>query len=229
MKPYRAAIHVSLAVIALVLFFGASKGYSGQQEGKAVRFRWAFAATKKGEHDSRVIPITHEITLKKGDQLKMLVELEARCFVYVIYQNPQDGLYMLFPYDLKQFDAKAYELGKPYYIPQGDGWFELDEHTGQEVFYLLASAQQLVDLEELFERYRCSEQCEKQVLGERILKRIHEEKRSHRRLTTTAERPLTIGGSVRGSGTAALPDIATIATEIEADTFFSRTFTIDHR
>ena len=49
---------------------------------------------------------------------------------------------------------------------------------------------------------------------------------------TIAEKPLTIGGNIRGTEkveSARRPDVATIATQISANNFYSKTITIDHQ
>ena len=67
---------------------------------------------------------------------------------------------MLFPYSLNQF-ATDYLLSKEYYIPQGNFVFELDDTGGYEKFYLIASAQRLQELENLFGSYESAEDFKK--------------------------------------------------------------------
>ena len=161
----------------------------------------------------------------------MLVELQKKCFVYVIYHTRQDDVHLLFPYNIQQF-ATEYTLFKKYYIPQGNMWFELDENIGSETFYLLASAQRLIKLEALFKTHSSADPVRKHQLAKQILAEIRKIKRRYRTLTTIAERPVPIGGSVRGitkEEKTRCPDIDPIAAEVSAYTFYSRTFTIDHR
>jgi hypothetical protein len=198
---------------------------------KDVLFRWAFGAMVGAEGDRRLVAITRDTTLKTGDKLKMLIELQNRCFIYLFYRTGEDELYLLFPYEPDQFE-KDYGTLKKYYIPQGDMWFELDEKQGLETFYLLASAERLTELENLYGEYVAAEASRKKELGKQILKKIRAIKKQNRKLTTTAERPVPIGGNLRGAGKgsqARLPDIDPIAAEVSASHFYSRTFTIDHR
>jgi hypothetical protein len=179
--------------------------------------------------DQKLISVSHDTALKTGDQLKMFVQLQKRCFVYVIYCDTQNEINMLFPTDP---DPAKYRIREKYYIPPGDSWFTLDEHTGKETFYLLASVQRLFDLEVLYERYSSSTPRTKQRLANQILAKIKEIKKKHRTLTVVAERPVRLGGTLRSTGkkkSQALPKIDSIAVEISADQFYSRTFTIDHR
>ena len=203
-----------------------------EKEGeKNVCFRWAFGAMVGPEDDRRLVAITDDTTLKTGNKLKLLVEPQNKCFVYLIYHSGQDDVLMLFPYDLDQF-SKDYQTSKKYFIPQGTMWFELDEKVGLENFYLLASATRLVELEALFEKHKSEGAIGKQKRAKQILTQIHKIKRRYGKLTTDAERPVSIGGSVRGSKKVkelALPDFYTTATEVSAHNFYSRTFTIEHQ
>lgn len=198
---------------------------------KDILFRWAFGAVVGPEGDQRMVAITRDTVLKTGDKLKMLVELKNQCFVYLFYRTGKDELYLLFPYALDQFE-RDYEISKKYYIPEGDMWFELDENQGLETFYLLASNKRLTELENLYKEYAAAEGAGKAEIGKQILKKIRAVKKKNRKLTTTAERPVPIGGNLRGAGKgsqSSLPDIDPIAAEVSAGNFYSRTFTIDHR
>ncbi len=69
-------------------------------------------------------------------------------------------------------------------------------------------------------------------IAEKILKKIRQIKKKHRKFATSAERPIPIGGNLRGIKTepgARPPDIDSIAAEVSSTHFYSRTFTIDHR
>jgi hypothetical protein len=231
MKYFRLPWLSILLITFCFLLFWSSGAAAEQKEENNVCFCWAFGAMVGSENDRRLVAITRDTTLKTGDQIKLLVELKKKCFVYLIYHSGQNELHMLFPYELPEF-SKDPETRKKYYIPQGTKWFELDEKTGLETFYLLASAERLSGLEELMKKYICASQSDKQRLVKEVLAEIQKTKRRHRTLTAPAERPVSIGGSVRGIGKekkSSLPDIDPIAEEVSAINFYSRTFTIDHR
>src|SRR5512142_1619691 len=107
----------------LCLFMLAAVGVGSLGSGPAaadqgemnIRFRWAFGALAGGEQ--KVTSLGEKATLRTGDKLKMMVDLQSRCFVYVFYQNAQGEMAMLFPYTLEQF-SKDYATGKRYGIPQ---------------------------------------------------------------------------------------------------------------
>jgi hypothetical protein len=65
-----------------------------------------------------------------------------------------------------------------------------------------------------------------------ILDEIKGLRQKHRQLSAPAEKPVRIGGSVRGqlpSGAPVVPDVTPLAAEVTAPGFYSRTFSIDHR
>ena len=128
--------------------------------------------------------------------------------------------------------SPEYTAAGNHYIPADDQWFELDEHTGEERFYLLASVKRLTDLEALVNGYESADNVKKPPLTEKILAEIRKLRKQHLKFKTYAERPVNIIGNLRGTEkaeTAEARDIAKYALEISADTFYSRTFTIDHQ
>jgi hypothetical protein len=198
---------------------------AGSQAGEAnVRFRWAFGALTGAGKDRRLVAVTRDTTLKTGDELKMLVDLQSACFVYVIYYSAQGEVNLLFPGEVRQ-TAPASRTPVTYHIPEGEAWFRLDEHVGRETFYLLASARRLNDLETLLTAYQSADASKKSELADRVVAHVREVRRQHQRLATAAERPASIAGNVRG----VTPDLGQVAVEISAMDFYGKTFTIDHR
>jgi len=224
-------------LLALVVF-GAACGWgfhpgsvSAAQGDGDIAFRWAFGVLPGNEDNPKLEAITADRTLKTGDRLKMMVELQKECFVYVIYYGPQDQVKLLFPYRLSEL-ASDYQVGKRYYIPQGAAWFELDQQVGAEAFHVVASSQRLAGLEATLSEYERAEGGAKVGLAKRVLAEIREVRRQSRDLTTTAERPINIGGNVRGLDRPVGdegPDVAAIAQEIVGKGSYCRTFTIEHR
>lgn len=218
--------------ISLFSLFSAREDVIAEQKGEdAVSFRWAFGAVVGSTDDRRLVAITRDTVLKTGDRLKLLLQLKNRCFVYLFYRTAEDDIHLLFPYELQQFDTN-YKTGEKYYIPKGETWFELDKNVGLETFYLLASAKRLHQLEALYTKYDSVAGEEKKKLAKQLLDEIRKIKRKHREFATPAERPIAIGGNVRGAyqdEKSPFPDIDPIASEVSASNFYSKTFTIDHK
>jgi hypothetical protein len=231
MKYLKLAFPVFSLVAFCLLLSLSPKANAEQKEDKGVVFRWAFGAMVGPENDRELVAITRDTELKTGDQIKMYLELEKKCFVYVFYRGSQDEVQMIFPYSPRQFDTD-YKTSTKYYIPQDKKWFKMDENGGTELFYLLASTKRLTELETVYSKYGSADPGQKQALAKQVLAKIREIKKRHRKFAAVAERPVAIGGNVRGinvGGAVPCFDVATLAVEISATNFFSRTFTIDHK
>ena len=73
---------------------------------------------------------------------------------------------------------------------------------------------------------------EAQSSADAIQNEIKHLRQQYKQLTAPAEKPVRIGGSVRGqlpSGAPVAPDVTPLAVEVTAPGFYSRTFSIDHR
>ena len=98
-------------------------------EEKHVRFRWAFGALVMSEKTPRFISVERNTVLKSGDQLKVFLELQEKCYVYLVYHSAQGAIRLLFPSNVDELPG-GFEAKKYCYIPEGERWFELDDHTG---------------------------------------------------------------------------------------------------
>ncbi|MEJ2167444.1 MAG: DUF4384 domain-containing protein [Deltaproteobacteria bacterium] len=195
-----------------------------------LKFQWAFGALKKA-NGSKFEAVRRDTVLKTGDQIKFFLNVNQDCFIYLIYRSSQGELSVLFPQRFRLKGAE-YTVSGDHYIPRGDQWFELDEHTGEERFYLLASVERLLELETFINAYESADAAKKQPLAKKILAEIRKLRKQHLKFKTYAERPVNIIGNLRGTDkteTSGARDIAKFAVEISADTFYSRTFTIDHQ
>ena len=230
MNRFRFALLTVL--LAFFLLPVTSHIFAEQGGPEKVRFRWAMVALKKQNGAEKLVKVTRNTTLKSGDQLKIYLELETKCFVYVFYHGSRDELHLLFPYDTEVF-ATDYEIAKKYYIPQGKYWLELDENTGLEKFILLASAQRLSGLETLYGQYvAAANSTEQKELARKVLNEIKSLKRQQARLSITPEKPTQIAGTVRGidkDKERIQSDLSSMAIEVSATDLYSRTLTIDHQ
>ena len=204
---------------------------AGEKNSKKIVFQWAFCALPKADAGAQPTVITRDTALKSGDQIKFFVKLEPSVYLYLIYRSSQGEISVLFPYRFNQLEDNNTLSGK-HYIPQGSQWFELDDYTGEEKFYLLAAASRLFELEALINQYESADKAKKPGLAEKITSQIRNLRKRHLKFKTYAEKPVTIIGSLRGTEKSTTPhtrDIADFAVEISTTTFFSRTYTIDHQ
>ena len=195
-------------------------------------FSWAFGAIVGSEGKRQFIQINRDTELNSGDQLKMLLKLKKKCFVYIYYHSSQGELYMLFPYNLSQFSSD-YEVSKDYYIPKGNFVLELDEIIGKEKIYLIASNRRIPELENLYTSYNSAESSKKPELIKQIILELRKLRKRHKKFTIEAERPVTSIGSIRGpvikKEAGKFTDLKKNVVEFNANNFFARTFTIDHK
>ncbi|NTV42674.1 MAG: DUF4384 domain-containing protein [Syntrophobacteraceae bacterium] len=196
-----------------------------------VGFRWALGALVERDGESRLESVTHDASLRSGERFKMMIELQKPCFVYVIHHSAQGQIALLFPYSMTQFETD-YRVGRKYSVPEGDAWFELDEHPGKETLYLLAAPERLKELEGLLSRYASAEASAGEELQKQILETIRGLRKQHRELAAPAERPVTIGGTVRElmvPEAPGRPKLDSIAVDIRSGGTLVRTFTIEHK
>ena len=225
-----------MSVLALVAMIGlqASDKPGERQEGvqqskENVVFRWGFGALVGPKHE--FVSITRDTSLSSGEEVKLVIELRSDCFVYLIHHSSSGQISLLFPYSLRQF-AADYKPEKNYYVPKGREWFRLDTVKGRETFYLVASSERLLDLETELSNYEAAKPDGKGKIASQIVDEIRNIRKRFRTLATFAERPVAIGGNIRGMeklDESKRPDVSSIATEVSAQNFYAKTITIDHR
>lgn len=232
MKAIGRILLIIFITACMAVFFSSQIAVAAESsdEKENVRIHWAFGALTGPESKRELISINKDTTLKTGDQFKMMVELKSTCFVYLIYHGSNNEIQLLFPNDLEQFN-RNYHVAEKYFIPQKDLWFALDEHTGQETFYLLVSKTRLFELEHLLQQYQSSGSAKKPEAVLEVIEQIKKIRRQHQSFAAKAERPISIGGSVRGvkEQKSSKQDVATLAVEISETEFYGRTFTIEHK
>ena len=188
-----------------------------------VRFRWAFGVSTGAGGARKFVPVTGEdVILRSGDEIKMFVAPDCKCFIYVLHQDQAGQFAVLYPSN-GAFPASPPTA--PSYIPEGGGWLQVDDAKGTERIYLLASTTRLTSLEQMLAAAAAKGPSPtQQIVGE--LARLQKSTVAR----NWSERPVTMGGQVRGKPDPAHPDIATSATVITGTApFFSRVFIIDHR
>lgn len=196
-----------------------------------LQFLFAFGAVTGPEGRQKLIAVQNETMLRSGDRLKIFIEPKSPTHVYLLHLSADSEIVFLYP---GEGQSASILPGAELYIPDASRWFQLDTHTGQEKFYFLVSAQPLHRLEDLYARHvALKEKSELQASTDSILNEIKQLRTKHRDLSAPAEKPVRIGGSVRGQKTKDAPilgDVSALASEISAPGgFYGRIFTIDHR
>jgi len=231
MRNFMGSLFRRIAVLLAVIFIASAVAYAQTPSGKSdIGFFYAFGAYVGPQGKGKVVSVQDETSLRAGDRLKLFFEPRGDLHFYLLHISSQGELTPLFPAAAQPAKVAA---GTQLFIPAGNNWFELDAHPGQEKFFLIATAERLDRLEQLCARYTSlKDKAEAQSSTDAILDEIKRLRQKHRQLSAPAEKPVRIGGSVRGqqpSSSAAVPDITPLATEVTAPGFYSRTFSIDHR
>ena len=196
-----------------------------------IDFLWSFGALIGS--DKNLVSISHDTTLKSGEEIKMMVQLNKESFIYVLHYDSQGGIDLLFPYELSQFQSDDYTLQKNYYIRKGRTWMVLDKNPGKEVFFVIASVERQLDLErKITECLTAPDDAKKQSLADNVVTEIRNLRKQYTSFTALAEKPIPIGGNIRdikNTQETRKIDVADIAIDIMAKNFYSKTITIDHQ
>jgi hypothetical protein len=215
------------SVIGLLIHYGLAATQAAENN---ISFLWGFfARTSTG--DIQPMAIMQDTIRRTGDQFKMIVQLQKPCFVYVLHssknrEGAEGDVTLLFPYDKPPF-ATDYRVGKRYNLPPNEAWYSLSPPAGRETIYLLASTQRLSDLEALLEASAAASPVQRPPLTARILAEIRAP-RQMRPSPTPGEKPVRIGGSVRGAPGGLNWEDFDVAVAISAQHFYSKTFTLEH-
>ena len=192
-----------------------------------VQFRLAVGAVDPDDAPKTLINLLTTgppTVLHSGDLVKLYLVPQTASYIYMLFESAQQELTLLFP-AAARLDAPA-TAGSATYIPAGTGWLELDKNPGLETVHVIASSTPLPSLTALLRASEAAVPAQKVAASASALEEIRRLKRE-RMMARVAERPITIAGQTRG--VARLPDVATIATEISAGDFYTRTVEIDHR
>jgi len=214
-----------LFLLTLLLVTGVSETVANDNQ---VKFLWALVARQGQQSTGTLTAINKEIRLQSGDHFKMLVEYQSPCSIYVLFKSADGEIALLYPPQLGTQQLSA--LKQQHYIPPGEDWFTLDENIGRERLFLLASKQPLKRVEELIKAYQTAPAEMKSSVADELFNSIKQLRKQHTQLSSSAERPVIIGGTFRGIKKKETSDqtLSTLATIIRVDEFFYKSFTIDH-
>jgi len=186
-----------------------------------VQLRWALGARDAEGADVRAI--TEDTELPTGTQLKFFVEPLAPGAMYLILLDSSDDLHVLY-----RVWTPSGEDGGRSYIPPGPQWFAVDEHSGMETFFLIASSERLTDLDRLLDEYEAADAARRETLGPEVVAEIRKQHKAHRDFSRPVSKPVMIGGRTRGTTVVDETAIDYLATEVTAEQFYAKTISIGH-
>jgi len=215
-----------ICVFLLVIF--SFQVFFGEEENKII-FKWAFIKKSNGSAES--IDFTKDVSFKKEEKLKIIINPVKNAFVYLFYIDNKNEISLVFP---ESFD-KEYKLGKTYKIPENETeWLSFDEEHGLDKFYLIASYTKQAKLENLTKEFiKISENKKSSPdsinsAKKNLLDEILSLRTAYSKFTVFAEKPTSIAGTSRGAPNKSEKENKEILTLVEADKFYAKILRINH-
>jgi hypothetical protein len=204
-------------LVALVLLLPAALVPADEQD---LQFDWAFMKQTPGGA-SHSVDFSERLAISTGDLFKISIKPLRNAYIYLYLQDAKGDLQLLFPEQFTDFEGARY-MDEQFFVPHGRAWFTLDSEKGAERFHLLASASRLSRLESLTLAFQEAARGKNGADAQRqaVLDEITQLRRTHSRLTTAAEKPVTIAGGTRGAAIEGM--------RIEAAGFYTRTLRLEH-
>ena len=94
------------------------------------------------------IIVSEGSVLRSGDNFQVHLESNRPAYVYILLYDSQSKAGQIFP-DPKINQSGSVDGGRKVVVPARDLWFWLDEHTGTETIYVLASEKPMTDIRSL--------------------------------------------------------------------------------
>jgi len=127
------------------------EGLTKESTGEAITLRTSIVGEHKVGEEWFPVDVKEGASLQSGDGLKIRFQTDKDAYVYVLLLDSRGKGSVLFPSE-EIATSNEVQAGKSYLIPPEDLWFYLDEHTGIETIYVLASLHPMPDIEELVSR-----------------------------------------------------------------------------
>lgn len=223
------SLSMLFASIALVILTLTAFRTAAEETSKSViEIRLVMAGITQDTDPSCPFRLSPEAILRTGDKIKMYLKAGSKCSFYFFHNNQDGILSLLYP---DSFPSEALTKGTRLIVPQGDQWFELDEQTGTETFHVLVSPTPLRSIETLYHDYE-QHAHEYQYPATRLLSAIERLRKNQHPLTSKAERPISVGGTIRGEDKklrVTMEDhLDQLAEDISITSVFCRTYKIEH-
>lgn len=118
-------------------------------------------------------PQDERVTLTADDNYRLLIQPDGDRYVYA-YQLDSDGeLMRLFPNSDYNPAQNPLKNEREYYLPSEPNWLYLDGNPGEERIYVVASAQPMSELDDLYNQYdKTKDKLERQEILSRLIKEM---------------------------------------------------------
>jgi hypothetical protein len=98
-------------------------------------------------------PVEEKVTLTADDSYRLVMQTAGERYVYVYQLDSRGRLMNLFPNNVYSSIQNPLDQEQIYHVPSDPDWFHLGEKKGEEQIYVVASAQPMRELEELYTQY----------------------------------------------------------------------------
>ncbi len=117
------------------------------------------------------IIVSEGSVLRSGDNFQVHLESNRPAYVYILMYDSQSKAGQIFP-DPKINQSGSVDGGRKVVVPARDLWFWLDEHTGTETIYVLASEKPMTDIRGLLAQMEGGSEAGQKRAAQEIKERI---------------------------------------------------------
>ena len=133
-------------------------------------------AQRQTERGWEAVMVPEAGALYSNDNIKLFFRTNEDCYVYVLLFGSSGEAQQLFPHPQVNLSNRA-EAKRDYYVPPGENWFWLDEKTGTETIFVIASYQPLRDVDKLLVEMERAGEKEKLSASEKMERSLAEQTR----------------------------------------------------
>jgi hypothetical protein len=126
---------------------------------------------KEAEGQYTEILVNEGSVLRSQDNFQVHLETSRPAYVYILMYDSQGKASQIFP-DPKINQPGFVEGGNKLVVPAKDLWFWLDESTGTETIYVLASEKPMTDIQGLLAKMESRDEAGQQRASRQIKERI---------------------------------------------------------
>jgi hypothetical protein len=142
------------------------------QETAALNLRMNIIGQRKESDGSYVEVLVNEgSVLRSRDNFQVHLQADRPAYVYILIYDSEGRASQLFP-DPKIEHLGALEAGESLVVPQAGSWFWLDDSSGTETIYVLASEKPMNDIRDLLAKMQTADDRAQRRASEEISERI---------------------------------------------------------
>ena len=126
---------------------------------------------KESDGSYSEILVSEGSVLRSRDNFQIHLETSRPAYVAILIYDSQGKAGQIFP-DPKVNQPGFVESGKKLVVPARDLWFWLDDSTGTETIYVLASEKPMTDIRGLLAKMESTDEAGQQLVSRQIKERI---------------------------------------------------------